>query len=56
VITRVGEHAIADADDLSRAISSYKPGEHARLELHRDGATKAIDVRLGERPLHARAG
>jgi S1-C subfamily serine protease len=56
VITRVGEHAIADADDLSRAISGYKPGEHARLELHRGGATKAIDVRLGERPLHARTG
>jgi S1-C subfamily serine protease len=56
VITRVGDKAIADADDLSQAISEYKPGEVASLEVHRDGDVKTIDVRLGARPTDARAG
>jgi S1-C subfamily serine protease len=56
VITRVGDKAIADADDLSQAISEYKPGQTARLEVHRGGDVETIDVRLGTRPTDARAG
>jgi S1-C subfamily serine protease len=56
VITRVGDHAIADADDLSHAISLYQPGQEARLEIHRGDGTKTVRVRLGARPVHARAG
>jgi S1-C subfamily serine protease len=56
VITRVGKQAIADADDLSQAISQYKPGQEAQLEIHRGDRTEAVSVRLGARPVQARTG
>jgi S1-C subfamily serine protease len=52
VITRVGDQPIRGADDLARAISSYKPGETADLEVHRDGKVMHVKVTLGERPEH----
>ena len=51
VITKVGESAITNADDLSKAIARFKPGEAADVEVHRGGETRTLKVELGERPL-----
>jgi S1-C subfamily serine protease len=56
VITRVGNQAVAHADDLSLAVSQYKPGDEVKLEIRRGGGTETVTVRLGARPLHARTG
>ena len=50
MITRVGDQPIRGADDLAEAISGYKPGETADLEVNRDGRTMHIKVTLGARP------
>ena len=51
VITKVGDTAIANADDLSSAIARFKPGETADVEIHRGGETQIVKVKLDERPL-----
>jgi S1-C subfamily serine protease len=52
VITRVGDQPIRGADDLAEAISAYKPGETADLEVHRGGKVVHVKVTLGARPDH----
>jgi S1-C subfamily serine protease len=51
VITKVDRQPIHGADDLSEAISRYRPGETADLEIHRGGSTRHVQVRLGARPV-----
>jgi S1-C subfamily serine protease len=51
VITKVGGHPIASADDLSSAVAAFRPGDTVTVEVHRGGAVKDVRVRLGERPL-----
>ncbi len=51
MITKVGDRPIADADDLAGVISRIKPGETAKVEIHRGGETQVIEVKLDERPL-----
>ncbi len=51
VITKVQGLPIASSDDLSAAMARVSPGETVTLEVHRDGATKQLKVKLGERPL-----
>jgi len=53
VLTRVGETPIRDPDDLSSAISRFKPGERVTLQVYRDGKPRDVQVTLGERPLGA---
>ena len=50
VITKVGDVAITNSDDLAKAIARFKPGETADVEVHRGGETKTLKVKLGERP------
>jgi S1-C subfamily serine protease len=50
VITAVGAQPVRNSDELTEAIARYKPGETVDLVVHRDGATKHLRVRLGERP------
>jgi S1-C subfamily serine protease len=50
VITKVNGRQIADADDLNTQISQLRPGDTADVEISRDGATKTVKVKLGERP------
>ena len=50
VITAVGAQPVRGADDLSEAISRYKPGDRADLTIHRDGKLRHVSVRLGRRP------
>jgi S1-C subfamily serine protease len=42
---------VAGADDLSTAIARFKPGETVDVEISRDGSTRTLKVKLGERPL-----
>ncbi len=56
VITRVGDQAIASAEDLTRQIATRKPGEIVHLELIQQGKAAAADVTLGVRPAALAAG
>lgn len=56
VITRVGEKAIASAEDLTRQIGARKPGEAVHLELIQQGKPASADVTLGVRPATFAAG
>ena len=53
VLTKVGDTAIEDPDDLSSAISRYKPGERVTVQVYRDGKPRDVEVTLGERPVGA---
>jgi S1-C subfamily serine protease len=50
VIVAVDGHKIASEADLPRLISRFNPGETVALEIVRDGRTRSIDVKLGQRP------
>jgi S1-C subfamily serine protease len=51
VITRVEDRPIEDSADLADAIADFPPDREVALEVHRDGETQEVKVRLGERPL-----
>ncbi|HEX6022772.1 MAG TPA: trypsin-like peptidase domain-containing protein [Solirubrobacter sp.] len=51
IITKLGEQPVADADDLANAILRFEPGDTVTVEIHRDGETRQVKVKLGERPL-----
>ena len=56
VITKVDGEPVDDSAELADRIASFAPGEKVPLEVHRDGETTQITVRLGERPLGISAG
>jgi S1-C subfamily serine protease len=56
VITKVAGKPVEDSAQLADVISQYKPGDTVALEIHRDGDTREIRVKLGERPLSRVAG
>jgi len=51
VITAVEGRPVEDSADLAEAIAHFPPDREVALEVHRDGETQKVDVRLGERPL-----
>jgi S1-C subfamily serine protease len=51
VITKVDGKAIENSAQLADLIADYEPGQEVPLEIHRDGDTREIEVKLGERPL-----
>jgi S1-C subfamily serine protease len=51
VITKVQGRPVEDSSDLANVISEFGPGEEVALEVHRDGDTREVRVRLAERPL-----
>jgi S1-C subfamily serine protease len=51
VITKVDGKPVEDSAQLAELISAYEPGDEVPLEVHRDGKTEEIEVKLGERPL-----
>jgi S1-C subfamily serine protease len=51
VITKVGGKPVEDSAQLAELIAGYEPGEEVPVEVHRDGDTQEIEVKLGERPL-----
>jgi S1-C subfamily serine protease len=50
VITKVGDTAITNSEDLAKAIARYAPGQTVDLEVHRGGDTQTVKVTFGERP------
>jgi S1-C subfamily serine protease len=56
VITKVDGEAVDDSAELADRIAAFEPGEEVPLEVHRDGDTEQITVRLDERPLGDSAG
>jgi S1-C subfamily serine protease len=51
-ILAVDGHEIVQPDDLSRYISTYKPGQKVTLEvLHDSGDRENVEVTLGKRPV-----
>jgi S1-C subfamily serine protease len=53
IITQVQGKPILDANDLSAVVAQFAPGEEVVVQVHRDGETKDVKVKLGERPLTA---
>jgi S1-C subfamily serine protease len=51
VITKVGGKPVESSAELAEMIAGFSPGEEVPLEIHRDGETREIEVKLGERPL-----
>jgi S1-C subfamily serine protease len=56
VIIAVGGRPVREEDDVAQALVGRQPGSTVALEILRDGARKTLRVKLGERPLDARAG
>lgn len=50
IITRVGEQAVGNPMDLSKAVSALKPGEAVKLGRIHKGEPGELEVTLGERP------
>jgi S1-C subfamily serine protease len=51
VITKVEGDPVEDSAELADRIAQHKPGDEVTLEVHRNGDTRLIKVKLGERPL-----
>ena len=49
-ITKVGDRAVSEPDDLSSAVLEFKPGQRIKLTVVRGGDERTIDVQLGTRP------
>jgi S1-C subfamily serine protease len=47
VITRFGDTAVTNVDDLLRALAARKPGERVTFVVNRDGTERRLDVVLG---------
>ena len=56
VITKVDGQPVEDSAELASRIAAFEPGREVPLEVHRDGETREITVRLAERPLGDSAG
>jgi S1-C subfamily serine protease len=50
VILQIDGHDVVQPDDLSRLISTRKPGETVRLTVLHDDKRKHVDITLGKRP------
>jgi putative serine protease PepD len=50
LITKVGDHNVTDAADLTAAIRTLKPGDKVTVSFTRDGEQKSVEVTLGELP------
>lgn len=49
IIIRIGEHAIADLNDMQNALTSYKPGDVVTVVVRRGEAEQSFTVTLGGR-------
>ena len=56
VVTKLGDVAVTDSDDLSGAVERYAPGDKVKLQVWRDGRSREVRVTLGERPLSQPSG
>jgi S1-C subfamily serine protease len=51
VITKVGDIAVKDPDDLAGAVARYRPGQTVAVQVDRGGRVERLQVHLRERPL-----
>ena len=49
MVTKIDDTAVADDDDLIRAIRSHDPGDDVTVTYTRDGNTAQAEVTLGDR-------
>ena len=56
VIVALAGRPIREEDDLPAALAQLPPGRTVAMQVIRDGRRKSLRVKLGERPLDARAG
>jgi S1-C subfamily serine protease len=50
VITKINGNKVTRQQDLGELVTRYRPGETVTIELLRDGDTRQVRVKLGERP------
>lgn len=48
VITKVGDNAIEDADDVAKAVRQHKPGDKVKVSILRDGREQTLTAELGK--------
>jgi S1-C subfamily serine protease len=51
VVTKLGDVSVEDSNDLATAVEHYEPGDVVTLQVWRDGKSRDVRVKLGERPL-----
>jgi 2-alkenal reductase len=56
VVTKLGGVPVEDSNDLSTAVEHYKPGDVVTLKVWRDGKSRDLRVKLGQRPLAQSSG
>jgi S1-C subfamily serine protease len=56
VVTKLGDVPVEDSNDLSTAVEHYKPGDVVTLKVWRDGKSRDLRVKLGQRPLAQSSG
>src|SRR5689334_9737400 len=50
VITSLGGQTVEDGSALSSLVDEHKPGDSVEVKVARNGATKSLTVKLGQRP------
>ena len=50
IILSLGDHSIAQPEDLAGSTLELEPGTHVRVEVARNGQKREVDVVLGTRP------
>jgi putative serine protease PepD len=50
VITSLGGKTIDDAAALSALVDEHKPGDSVEVKVNRNGSTKTLTIKLGQRP------
>ena len=50
IVTAIDGKSVANADDLTALVATYKPGDTAKLTVKRIGSTQTISVTFGQRP------
>jgi S1-C subfamily serine protease len=50
LVVAFGKTRVRNPSDLGKAVNAAKPGDTVALEIRRDGQTRKIEVKLGQRP------
>ena len=50
VITELGGASVDDGSALSSLVDAHRPGDSVQVKVARNGATKTLTVKLGQRP------
>jgi putative serine protease PepD len=50
VITSIGGKAVSDSDAVLAVVDEHKVGDTVQVVVKRDGSSKTLDVKLGQRP------